>query len=95
MNRIDYLCLLINLKVEITQIGKISWWWNTLNVSVYKDLEKIDDSHKRIIKIDEFDYEAYVDLHKFAGGKNLLTETKFENIRQSTHRVAPPIRTVR
>lgn len=69
--------------IDLTQIGRISWWWNTLNIAVYEDLKTIDESHKRIIKIDEFDYDAYVDLHKFSGGKNLLTRLQFENIRKA------------
>ena len=68
---------------NLSQIGKISWWWNTLNVTVYNHLEGIPISHKRIIKIDEFDYDAYVDLHQFAGGRNLLSLKQFENIRQA------------
>lgn len=67
----------------LTQIGRISWWWNTLNMTVYEELKNIDESHKRIIKIDEFDYDAYVDLHKFSGGKYLLTPSQFEDIRKA------------
>lgn len=65
----------------LTRIGRISWWWNTLNLHVYRAFEAIPETHRRVVRVESFDYEGYRDLHAFAGGRSLMSEEQFEDIR--------------
>lgn len=66
---------------NLTRIGKISWWWNTLNTEVLKLLDTIPENNYRVVKIESFDYNAYKNLCDFMNFKGTITKDKFEKIR--------------
>ena len=66
---------------NLTQIGKIAWWWKTLNAETLNRLEKLPKDHFRMIKLESFDYQAYRDLCQFLGRDVHLTSKNFEKLR--------------
>lgn len=68
---------------KLTRIGKIGWWWNTLNTYVKTAFDELPKENCRVVKLDDFDYNEYSNLHDYLGGRQKLTETEYEKIRTS------------
>ena len=66
---------------ELTQIGKLAWMWNAVNLRIAEQLRSVPGKHKRQYKIEELDYHAYQDLFDFVGGKGPISEDTFKAIR--------------
>ena len=65
----------------LSQVGKIAWMWNTLNLNIEKSLRSIDKIRYKIIHIDDFDYKQYLSLLDFLNCKKPIGVTQFENLR--------------
>ncbi|MBV6640633.1 MAG: sulfotransferase domain-containing protein [Cyclobacteriaceae bacterium] len=68
---------------EYSRIGKLAWFWNVLNKRVIEQFENIPDSHKRIVKIEDFDYAGYEEIIKFMGTHTQVDRSTYEKIRSS------------
>jgi hypothetical protein len=65
---------------KLTRVGKIAWWWNTLNLNIYAQLKDLPSNSWRIVKLDNFGYRQYQSLHSFFEGKKLLKPKTFEKL---------------
>ena len=77
----------------LTRIGRIAWWWNTVNLRCWEELRKLPEKALRRIKIEEFDYASYCDIHLFIGGATPLKHKEFDKIRARRPGRAPQHRT--
>lgn len=69
---------------KLTQIGKISWFYNTIGLEIYNDLKKIPNESIFIFKLEEADqnYEYYLRYaHKF-GLKEILPKDEFLSVKK-------------
>jgi hypothetical protein len=66
---------------RLTRVGKLAWYWSELNRAVVRQFADLPATHYRIIKIEEFDHDAYVDLAAFFGFRPTLTAVQFERLR--------------
>jgi len=66
---------------RLTRVGKLSWYWSELNRAVVRQFVQLPATHSRIVKIEEFDHDAYVDLAAFLGFCPTLTAGQFERLR--------------
>lgn len=69
--------------IKLTRIGKIAWKWNIMNLRILDQLKSVDSSFYRSIYLDEFNYDAYKDVHEFVGGHEPISETRFLEITKS------------
>jgi len=65
----------------LTRVGKVSWWINALNIRILDTLAKLPQEHVRVVKLEELDYDKYLDLHRLANGKSPMTRARFDEIR--------------
>lgn len=65
---------------SLTRVGKLAWYWNTLNESVLKQFDKIPKSNWRIQKLEKFSYDNYLELAEFIGFKSTISEAYFNHI---------------
>ena len=68
---------------KLTRIGKIGWWINVLNLDVLKRAEQLPKEVFRVQKIEEFDYEAYSQVHSMLGGTQPMSYKEFEKLRKN------------
>ncbi len=68
---------------KLSQIGKISWIWNAINVKIVEQLSQLPQDQHQFIKLYELDHKCYLQFHKFIGGKTPMTEDRFEQIRNA------------
>lgn len=65
---------------NLSQVGKLSWYWNSLNAEVLKQFESLPASHKYIQKLEEFNYEAYRNISDWIGINTSLEKADFDRI---------------
>ena len=67
---------------KLTQVGRIAWMWNAINLETISQLRQLPDEHHLLLKIEEVDYSRYLQLYPFIGGGVPLAETKFLRIKE-------------
>ena len=65
---------------QMTQVGKLAWYWNALNARVLHQFEKIPSSHWRVDKLEELTYDRYLEITQFLGIKSKLKRQTYEKI---------------
>jgi hypothetical protein len=65
---------------KLTRIGKLAWMWNTVNQRTWDDFQKLPDTHREFVKLEDLNYERYVQLHTFAGGQSTLSEDAYKKL---------------
>ena len=72
----------LNEWVELTRIGKITWFWATINKVILDEFNKIKDIDKFIFKLEDIDqnYNFYLRLHSKFNFQNKMSEKQFYNI---------------
>ncbi|NQV82627.1 MAG: hypothetical protein HQ494_02295 [Rhodospirillales bacterium] len=73
--------------VRLTEIGKTSWYWRTVCEKALEQFDRIADGRKRIIRIEDFDYEQYLRLTELFAFKP-IPKPDFDGLR-----VDPPGKT--
>lgn len=68
--------------IELTRIGKIAWYWATINKAIYDDFNKIKNINKFYIRLEDVDqnYEIYEKLFNKFNFKNKMTKKQFYGV---------------
>ncbi len=83
----DYL----NEWLKLTNIGKIAWYWATVNKAIFDDFKKLNNIEKHYFKLEDIDqnYNFYLNLVNKFNLKNQLKEKDFYNIINKTPNRGP------
>ncbi len=67
---------------KLTRIGKITWFWATVNKALYEDFNKIQNISKSLVKLEDVDqnYEIYEQLTSKFNFKGILSKKQFYNV---------------
>jgi hypothetical protein len=65
--------------MEMGQVGKLAWFWNTINMKVLSSLKKLPEETYRVVKLEDLDYKKYCDLAEFIGFSPTVTEEFYIN----------------
>jgi hypothetical protein len=68
---------------DLTQVGRLAWFWNALNQKVINTLENIPRSHFMIMKLEELSYGQYQNVMSFFRLDSNLTRAEFSAIAES------------
>ncbi len=68
---------------KLSRVGKASWWVNALNMRVLEIFEGLPPEVCRVLKIEELDYEKYLDLQRMANGRKPMSQSRFAEIRSA------------
>ena len=69
---------------KLTKIGKLAWYWNTLNKRAKNQFRKLPiHAAIQIVKLEELDFEKYKSLTEFIGFQTDMDLTAFNQIAQS------------
>ena len=68
--------------LSLTRIGKITWFWATINRAIYIDFNKIQNVNKFFIKLEDVNqnYNFYEKLSKQFNFENKMTVSQFYNV---------------
>ena len=79
---------------EMSRIGKLAWYWNTINALVLEQFKDIPETHWRIEKIEELSYSRYHEITRFLGFESAVTQQIYDKIRQSRPGVTSSVPTI-
>jgi len=68
---------------DMTQVGKIAWFWRAYNERTIELLHGLPAESYRIVRIEDLDYAGYLDLARFLGYDPKLSEGDFDALRES------------
>ena len=80
---------------DMTRVGKLAWFWRTLNQQILEQLESLPSENYRIIRIEDFDYSKYLELADFIGYPPEVSEDLFLKLTASRPNRLFPRRQVR
>jgi len=65
---------------NLTQTGKLSWYWSALNNRVMEQFAAIPQEHWRIQKLEDLSYSSYLEIAQFIGFSSNISETDYRQI---------------
>lgn len=65
---------------ELSRVGKLGWYWNALNAAILDQLGHIPQTHWQIQKLEDLNYERYLEIASFLGFDSVITRTTFEKV---------------
>jgi hypothetical protein len=68
---------------EMTQVGKVAWFWRAFNERTLQALEELPRESYRLVRIEDLDYPKYKELGAFLGFKVQVSESDFNALRAS------------
>ncbi|MFO7907823.1 MAG: hypothetical protein R6U98_34575 [Pirellulaceae bacterium] len=63
---------------ELTQVGKLAWYWNALNRAALDQFDQLPESEWRVQKLEELDHQAYCELARFLGFQPTVARKDFD-----------------
>ena len=72
--------------LSLSRIGKITWFWSTVNKTIYDNFNNIQNIDKYYVKLEDVNqnYAVYEKLSKKFNFKNKMTESKFYEVLNKT-----------
>lgn len=68
---------------QMTQVGKIAWFWQAWNARTLAQLEALPAESYRIVRIEDFDYPKYLETSQFLGYEPHVSEADFGALSES------------
>ena len=68
--------------LTLSRVGKLTWFWCSINKSIKDDFDRIHDTEKYYLKLSDIDqnFNFYQNLANKFKFKNILTEKQFYNV---------------
>ena len=68
--------------LSLSRVGKITWFWSTINKAIKDDFDKIQNIQKYYVKLSDIDqnFEAYQNLVKKFNFEKVMTKKQFLNV---------------
>ena len=68
--------------LSLTRIGKITWFWSTINKTIFEDFNKEQNVDKFFVRLEDVNqnYIIYEKLSKKFNFENKMTEGQFYNV---------------
>lgn len=68
---------------QLTRVGRIAWYWNHINSQIIKAFGQLPKSQFIKLRLEDFDFPAYLDVCKFLQLDPVLSERKFNRVAAS------------
>ena len=62
---------------RMSRIGKLAWYWNTLNASVIDQFRSLPKRYYKIVRIEDFTYDKYLEIATLLGFKPTISRQEF------------------
>jgi hypothetical protein len=67
---------------QLSRVGKLAWYWNTLNTRVLEQFQQIPTTHWRVVRLEDMSYAKYDELAQFLGFKSAVTPAAYATLTQ-------------
>lgn len=68
---------------EMTQVGRVAWFWRAWNERALEILRSLPADCYRVLRIEDFDHAAYLDLARFLGFQPRVSPAEFDALSES------------
>ena len=68
---------------EMTQVGKVAWFWKAYNERTLELLQGLPPESFRVLRIEDLDYPRYRELCEFLGFQAKVSQSDFDALRMS------------
>jgi len=68
---------------DMSQVGKVAWFWRAFNERSLAALETLPAEAYRVVRIEDLDHPGYVNLCAFLGVDAKVTPSQFDALRES------------
>ena len=69
--------------VHYTQVGKLAWFWRTINDAIQKQFASLPDTHHMTIRIEDFNFQKYQEVCDFLEYPQTHSAAAFEKLTSS------------
>jgi hypothetical protein len=66
---------------DMTQVGKVAWFWKAYNERTLALIEALPAECYRVVRIEDLDYPKYQELSKFMGFEPKVIQADFDDLR--------------
>ena len=66
-----------------TRVGKLAWYWNAMNARILEQFSNIPVDHWRVEKIEDFQFDRYMDFARLMGFEPTVTRQTYESLAES------------
>jgi len=63
---------------EMTQVGRVAWFWRAFNERTLQALDELPRDSYRLVRIEDVNYSKYLELSQFLGFRAQLNQGDFE-----------------
>jgi hypothetical protein len=74
---------------RLTQIGKLSWFWQARNRAILEQFERLPAPHRRIVRLEELDFRRYQEVAEFMGWRSRIDAGTFSELAQARLNAGP------
>ena len=64
----------------LSRVGKLAWYWRALNERMLAELERLPAEHRRLLRVEDLDFEAYRRVADFVGSAAPLSAAALERV---------------
>lgn len=65
---------------QMSRVGKLGWYWNTLNAEVLEQFETLPETHYRIEKLEDLTYDRYLNIAQFLGIQSSISQEMYNEL---------------
>ena len=69
--------------INLSQVGKIAWMWQTINNRLMSDLKQLNLKQYKVISIDDFDFKVFQDTLEYLNLQKGFSKIEFDKLRNS------------
>jgi hypothetical protein len=74
---------------RLTQIGRISWFWQARNRAILDQFRRLPASHCRVVRLEDLDYPRYQEIAEFLGWRSRIAPATFAELAQARLNAGP------
>jgi len=75
---------------QLSQVGKIAWFWHARNRDILDQFRRLPASHVRIARLEDLDFDNYVELAPFLGWTPTVDRAQFDELARSRPNAGAP-----
>jgi hypothetical protein len=74
---------------RLTQIGRLSWFWQARNRAIFEQFSRLPQSYCRIERLEDLDWQRYREVAKFMGWRPQVDADTFAELARSRPNAGP------
>src|SRR5262245_321392 len=74
---------------RLTQIGRLSWFWQARNRAILEQFRRLPTSHCRVERLEDLDFPRYQEIAEFMGWRSRIDAGLFAELAQARPNAGP------